>query len=270
MALSEKVMFAMLEKIKNEINDNTLTTIKQVISELNISSLLGEQNKRIEKLTEENDRLKLEVSRQRAVIDSMSREKNLIFYGMEEKEGESREQIMEKILDLSNSVMEVELKETDIDFVKRLGTAGPGTKRPIMLSLVSNMKRQSILNNGIRLKTRKLSVYPDCDKETREKKKKLYSTQKQLRDAGYDVKIKGIGLLINGNYATWNDLTEDALNKYLEEASLSAFSASHKSKRIAHQEQSPARSAATTGGNITQFLRPQRSKSKWKKPSERQ
>ncbi|XP_039297866.1 uncharacterized protein LOC120354584 [Nilaparvata lugens] len=252
MALNEKVMFAMLEKIKNEINDSTLTIIKQVISELNIPSLLEEQNKRMDKLTEENDRLKIEVSRQRVVIDSMRREKNLIFYGMEEREGERREQIMEKIMDLSNSVMKVDLKEADIDFVKRLGTAGPGVKRPIMLSLVSNMKRQSIINNSARLKTCKLSVSPDYDKETREKKKKLYSVQRQLRDAGYDVKIKGIGLLINGNYTTWDNLTEDALKKYFEKASQSAFSASRRSKRTTHQKQDTA--IATTGGTITSYL----------------
>ncbi|XP_039299998.1 uncharacterized protein LOC120355540 [Nilaparvata lugens] len=199
---------AMFEKFKEDINASTEKIIEQEISALNLSSIIVEQNRRIEELGRENEELKRELRKHNTAIESIKRENNLIFYGVKESENETREQAMEKIRDLCNEIIKVELRIDDINFVKRLGVKTNSKVRPIMLSLVSVVKKYSILDNCGRLKNSKIFVARDLDKETREKRRELNEARKLLKDK-HNVKVRVNALEIDGKIVSYEDVKRE-------------------------------------------------------------
>ncbi|RZF32659.1 hypothetical protein LSTR_LSTR004087 [Laodelphax striatellus] len=101
----------------------------------------------------ENEDIKQDIQEQNILIDRIRRENNLIFFGINETNNE-REVIFykRKVLDICNRVLSVELKSGDINFVRRIGKRNESKKRPILLSLVSSLKKTSIMQHCGRLK----------------------------------------------------------------------------------------------------------------------
>ncbi|XP_039291243.1 uncharacterized protein LOC120352954 [Nilaparvata lugens] len=195
MAVDIETMEAMFEKFKTEINTSTENIIKKEISALNIPSIIAEQNSKIEVLGKENEELKRELQKQSALIENMRRENNLIFFGVDEADGEKSTQLMDKTLDICNKALKVELKAGDINLVRRIGRKKDKGVRPVMLSLVSVIKKNSIMQECTKLKGSKIFLTHDLDWQ---RQKILREVGGELRDSKKNVKVRRGVLEIDG------------------------------------------------------------------------
>lgn len=251
MALTAAQLSEILEKFKNDINSNTMQVVKQEIGALNIPALFDEQNKKIERLTRENNELKESLSTQTRLLNVMRRENNIIFYGLKEDDQEDHRKVMDKILDLCNNVLKVNLQEMELNYVKRIGNVH-NTKRPVLLSLISNFKKSMLMRSCGRLKGSGIFMAPDCDKEERERRRVLYEARQRLQKAGHTVSFRRDGLLIDGRLcgldevkSRCEDASEVALGQNANEAN------TRKSKRIASKQ----KVEQPTVTNIADFFR---------------
>uniref|UniRef100_A0A8D8T163 Uncharacterized protein n=1 Tax=Cacopsylla melanoneura TaxID=428564 RepID=A0A8D8T163_9HEMI len=80
-------------------------------------------------------------------VQSMEREKtrrNLVIFGVQQEEGENYKNLEEKVLKIVRENMEIQIQETEIDFIRRFGKGE--NKNPIMLGLTTWRRKMEICN----------------------------------------------------------------------------------------------------------------------------
>ncbi|XP_039288366.1 uncharacterized protein LOC120352350 [Nilaparvata lugens] len=255
MALNINNVTEILEKFKSEIIANTKEVIKKEISELNFKTIIAEQNNKIEELRTQNERLKSDLQKQYYLINNMKRENNLIFYGVNESDNEDGGHVMGKIMDICNEVMKVELKESEINFVRRLGRKSDTKTRPIILSLVSMSKKTSILKNCGKLKNSKIFVNVDLDKESREKHRELSDIRKRLSNT-HSVKMAKNGLEVDGKFMSYDSLRAEHSMEAGENRQWQENRKKRKGETLQRQTRKNSSSQPINNSDITTFFRP--------------
>lgn len=211
--MNEQMFISYMEKFKTEMRQ----IVKEEISLLNIPKILDEQNKKIEQLSNENEALKRDIKVQQKRLDSMYRQNNLVFNGLEESEEEGSERLEVRILDVCNNVMGVELNSDEINRIRRIGLRGD-RPRPVILSLLTNAKKYKLLQKSFKLKGSKIFLSEDLDKEEREIRQKLFSIKYYLkRELQTDAKIRRDGLIVGSEFVKYEDLLQKYGDKVFNE-----------------------------------------------------
>jgi hypothetical protein len=209
MAFTKSELTALLNELKKDIKSDMEQIVKNEITKLNLTTILQEQHKQIEELKQENKELKEKFKLQKNAFEVYRRQNNLIIYGAREAEREGDVELIETVRDICNNIIKVELKNTDINFVRRLGRRG-GSARPILLSFTSYLTKIAVLKNSKNLKGSKIFIAGDYEPEARLRRNKLFEIRRNLIGTGKNAAVRGIGLIVDGNYLNY----EDAVNKF--------------------------------------------------------
>lgn len=191
MSAEKEAMDSLLNELK-EIKSNVLASNQAVHGKLDtIQNSLMPMNEKLQ-----------DHSKSITYLHNDSRRKNLVFFGLQEKPSETLPQLIESILALINNKMNVHnLAFQEIDFCKRIGTFSTSTTstRPVLLKLVSQLRKSQILQNAKLLKGLSIRVQPDYSPEMREHRKQLVVEMQELRRAGKHAVIKQNKVLVLGD-----------------------------------------------------------------------
>lgn len=179
---------------------------------------LIEENSRIK---EENKRLKDKVIVQEQKIGSLEREilrKNIIIRGIEDKEEENREETAGKLMTVIHK-LGIQIRNEDIDEIKRIGKYIRDRQRPILLKLTTGNKKIEILRKSKDLKGTNIWLEDDYTKEVLAERKWLIPQMKEARNKGYKAYLKYNKLVVNDEIYGIDDLKiheEETVEKPVE------------------------------------------------------
>lgn len=118
-------------------------------------------------------------------LDFDNRRKNIIVFGLEEKDGETFQDLENTLVMFIINTLEVpDFTLSELDFCKRLKSQPNGKPRPILMGFTTQRRRISILKNRGKLKGTKIHIHEDASKEIRDKEKGLQQEVKKLRSEG--------------------------------------------------------------------------------------
>lgn len=124
--------------------------------------------------------------------------KNLIVKGIEDEEDENEIESQTKIEKLIQNLRIKFNSEADMEEVRRVGKYRSETKRPILIKLVTEKKRNEILSQAKALKGTNIWIEEDFTKEVQMERKELMPHLKEARQKGYTAKLKFNKPIING------------------------------------------------------------------------
>jgi hypothetical protein len=164
-------------------------------------------------------------------------------------EGEGFEALRTRMLDICNKIIKVEVKQLDLNYVRRLGLASKKI-RPVIVSFVSYMKKVDVLRNSRNLLNTGIFVSHDCNEETRQKRNEVLKIRANLRKSGQNSQIRGMGLLIDGKYFGHKELIEMYSIESEGEDMTETTGQTKKRRRTTKDTQGPS------AGGIAEFFRP--------------
>ncbi|KAI5693424.1 hypothetical protein M8J76_001306 [Diaphorina citri] len=112
------------------------------------------------------------------------RRKNLVIFGLNEVQGETRSEVEKKICELIGNLLESALTLQEVDFCRRVGKFRQGKNRPVLLGLTTERKKYEIFRNCHKLRGSVISIREDLPDNVRNKRKDLIIEMKKLRAEG--------------------------------------------------------------------------------------
>lgn len=177
-----------LQIMKKEMATQT-TEITEAVSKKVSENI----NEKLNALLEENKILKIEVKTLRDTIKAMEEQKrknNIIFFGVREKEG--YESPIQTVIKLIEKDMNIRITLNEVNNAYRLGEKKDNKPRPILVTFISNWRRNEIFRNKKKLGS-EIYIKEDLSKEILEKRRELLPQLKEQRTKGkicYFVKDK--------------------------------------------------------------------------------
>ncbi|CAG9822872.1 unnamed protein product [Phaedon cochleariae] len=193
--LMQQINSNLSEKIE-KVEQSTQSLCKTLKSEV------ATNKEEVQLLQEENKQLKTQLEK----VERRQRHNNLVFYGIEEEATETQYFLIETIVEITRQKLEVELKESEINDIFRLGKK-TGHKRPVLISLLSHIKRQEILKNGPKLKNTGIFIAEDLSESDLKERKILIGGLKEARNNNKKASIKGNKLIVDGEVYTAGDIS---------------------------------------------------------------
>lgn len=178
-------MLEMQKKITEDVNRNTNEHFKEInIKYSEMAETLQKQNKDIE------------------YLDKIIRRKNLVFFGVLEKEKDYF-QLITIIRNIINEEMNIACTDSEIEFVRRIGRRNDNEKpRPIIVTLVTVGKKIEILKNKKSLERTPYYIKEDFSQKILEKRKSLQPELQKLREEGKQAIIRYDKIVILENRKT--------------------------------------------------------------------
>lgn len=140
-------------------------------------------------IIQENETLKSEITNLNSKVKGLeleARKNNVIIYGVEEKEKDSKE-LMEMVMStLNNAYKNLNLVEWDkweINNLNRVGRKIEGKPRPIKITLTLGWRKTELLKNKKKI-AEHIYISEDFPKEVLEKRKELIPKLNEARKAG--------------------------------------------------------------------------------------
>ncbi|UYV84552.1 hypothetical protein LAZ67_X002596 [Cordylochernes scorpioides] len=142
--------------------------------------------------------LKIRILEERAeALERQARENNLIIYGIESAETDSRELLLQKVKKLMAEDMQI----TDDVVIAECHRLGRGPKAPILIEVPDHESRISLLKNSSKLRILNIFMSRDYRPQIREQRKILIEKRRELYKKGIRSKLRDNKLLLNGiNY----------------------------------------------------------------------
>lgn len=151
------------------------------------------------------DEVKIEVGKMETKLENQdtrihqmekeTRKRNIIIYGIEEKEEENIKDTVQSFL---RNTMEIEIKPEEIDDFYRMGKRTSNKNRPIMLKLLTNWKKQEIIRSTGKLRGTKIFIDQDLTAKEIEEKRRLLPIMLNYRRNGHYATMRGSLLYVNG------------------------------------------------------------------------
>jgi hypothetical protein len=262
MSITKEELSVLFLELKTDIKADMREIIKDELSKLNWETVIAEQTKQIAELRNENESLREELQKQRSNFEFFKRQNNVVIYGLEEKDKETAMELKEYVTKLCKDVLEIELRVSDINLIKRLGQKNNNV-RPVLLACTSNLKKVELLSNAYKLKGRGIYIGGDFEKEVRDKRNELFKIKHKMNESGHKVMVRGNGLLVDGKFLNYEKAVEMFergvnLNEETEERGEEGTlnTESEESKVVCRARQRKHKQDASA--NITNFFRPAR------------
>lgn len=141
-------------------------------------------------IEEKTKNLELKIEQQQKTIDILDkqiRRKNVIFFGVEEKE-KGYENLLSIVLDILNRNMKISCKKWEIENVIRMGK-NTGKIRPVAVTITTMSRKIEILKNKKSLENTGIYLKEDFSPTILQKRKELQETLKKERDSGKRVAL---------------------------------------------------------------------------------
>ncbi|XP_063534756.1 uncharacterized protein LOC134744776 [Cydia strobilella] len=141
-------------------------------------------------IEEKTKNLELKIDQQQKTIDILDkqlRRKNVIFFGVEEKE-KGYENLLSIILEILNKNMNISCKQWEIENVIRMGK-NTGKIRPVAVTITTMSRRIEILKNKKSLENTRIYLKEDFSPAILQKRKELQETLKKERESGKRVAL---------------------------------------------------------------------------------
>lgn len=182
-------------EIKTDIEEAKNETIASVNATLAIHhEKIVYLEQKVQQL-EENAKLRDEKDLLRDVNDKRH---NIILYKVGESES-SNSELLAIVIKLFNELPDQKTTENDIDFLFRLGKRkSDNSSRPILIRLVSLMKKQTIMKSWKVFVDKGIEISDDFPVEIRNRRKEIVPYLKQLKLKGFKASIKIDKLWVNG------------------------------------------------------------------------
>lgn len=188
-------------------NDDIYELLKCMNSDIkNIKENIDSHNKNIKNLETEVNNLKGEnqaLKTELLTYQKRIRENNLLIFGIKE---DTSVNIVSLVTDFIQKTLQVPLSVGEINDVFRIGNETEGKTRPILLQLVTQIKKKEIFGGVQKLKNTGIYLAHDLTKFEREKQRLLYRHFKAARSSKYSAKLTRGRLYINDKSYTYEDL----------------------------------------------------------------
>jgi regulator of replication initiation timing len=200
-----------LERLKSVLS--CLPEIKVTLKTLNdgVSSM----QKEMEELRENYQTIKSENEKLRSQLDLLeghSRRSNVVFYNVQEEEGESWSKSEELVKHVMNSSMKLNVKDSDIERAHRIGRKTNGN-RPIIVRFSGYKKKTEVLRNSKNLKGTRIRIEEDFTAKIRNVRKELRQFMLEARSSGQFAILRYDKLLINGRGYSLEELKSSEFEK---------------------------------------------------------
>lgn len=120
-----------------------------------------------------------------AQLDFEKRRRNIIIFGLEDKQDESFQDLEHTLLSLITNRLELpDFSLLELDFARRLKTQPNGKPRPVLLGFTTQRRKIAVLKSRGKLKGTKIYMHEDSTPQVREKEKALHSEVAELRKQG--------------------------------------------------------------------------------------
>lgn len=170
----------MLKNIQAEMQQQKIE-IREMKEEIT-NAINNSINERFRNLEEKNTLLEDKIKMQEQSLDYLTRRKNLIFFGVDEKEKYYNE-LETNILNLINNDMHIPCGKSNIESVRRLGKK-ESKIRPVVVTFTTLGKKIEILKNKKSLAEKSFYVKEDFPKEILNKRRELQTQLKKERENG--------------------------------------------------------------------------------------
>lgn len=235
-ANSKKEMKEMEHNIKESINKNI--DEKFLIFETKTKQLdtkIEQQQKSIE------------------ILDKQLRRKNIIFFGIEEKE-KGYESLLSMVLDIINNMMEIPCQKWEIEHVKRMGKYS-GKVRPVVVTVTTTSRKIELLKKKKSLEGTNIYLKEDFPPSVLQKRKELQEEFKREREAGKKVVLRYDKIVtLNSQKSEARTPTERNTNKRF--MSISPEETMNETRKDYNNEKTKQPPKRNKSQSITSFLRP--------------
>uniref|UniRef100_A0A8D8RZP4 Uncharacterized protein n=1 Tax=Cacopsylla melanoneura TaxID=428564 RepID=A0A8D8RZP4_9HEMI len=183
-------------------NEMCVEQLTNIVKEVVLTASKEHNNLIFQNVTELSDQIVKKILQLDIKIRFYSNDvkrRNVVIYGIKEDEDESWEQIMNQVLSILNTVMQMDVQRSEIDNCYRLGKRNhkyPG--RPLLVKFVTEWRKVEMLKKGHKLKGRKLWVDEDYTKEVMESRKNLIPKMMGIRKTGKFAILKKDKIFVNG------------------------------------------------------------------------
>lgn len=191
----QKLIKDMQKDFSNKFN--SIETQFGQLEERITSSINTNINEKFGNLTREVEMLKCQLETQEKrlnVLERDSKQRNLVFFGIEEGES-SYSQLQDKVIDTIANNIKVDIENSDVEVVRRIGKPGDGT-RPVSVRLTTLRKKICILKNKKELKGSQIGVSEEFPPEILNKRKELKILQQEEIKKGNIAFIKYDKLIV--------------------------------------------------------------------------
>lgn len=208
---SEQIVIEHINSKYNELNEHIVTLENRISSleneyaqkflqiETDLATKSSDLFSKVQKKVDELMCLRTEVEQKSNNLDFNSRRKNVVLFKIAEKENNSFE-LQRNVHDLVKTIADASFKESDIDFIQRLGKKG-AQPRPILLALTKVSKRNFLLTRSKNFLNKRIRIDEDLPKNIMIARKPIYKLADKLRKEGKKVFFKREKFFVEG--AEW-------------------------------------------------------------------
>lgn len=133
-------------------------------------------------------------------LEKEKRKRNLLVFGVEEKEDETMRDLEETIMEIAR-IIKSDLRLVEVDYISRMGKKkNDGKNRPVILSLTTLRRKIEMIANKKYLKDTNYYLKEHYTKEIVEKRKVLNKEVMKLREEGKYAVVKFDKLVVKENY----------------------------------------------------------------------
>lgn len=122
------------------------------------------------------------------IIDKQLRRKNIIFFGIEEKE-KGYESLLSIILDIINNRLEIPCQKWEVEHINRMGKYS-GKIRPVVVTITTTSRKIEILKKKKLLDGTDIYLKEDYSPSVLQKRRELQEELKREREAGKRVTLR--------------------------------------------------------------------------------
>lgn len=178
------------EEVDDEKGDDLRTFIQKTIksSEIRTAKLITSKLKPLAQLTAKVDKIDTQVTALTSSVNHLfkiNREKNIIVYGLAEKQ---RETYKDRISLISDLATKLNLEDIDYDRTYRLGKS-TNANRPLLIRLTRSRDKLEIMASKRNLKDSGISITDDLSPEERQERKILMAKKKEIKDTNSNAKF---------------------------------------------------------------------------------
>ncbi|CAG9820757.1 unnamed protein product [Phaedon cochleariae] len=208
-----KVTIDDIYELLKEVNNNLTTKIEKIDQDLKtisakVSQEIEETKDKVTTLETENSELKRRIEETERKLKS----NNLIVYGIKEDNLETTASLVDEIEKIIKEKLELNLNSSEITNTYRIGK-DKGKKRPILVTINSQMRKREILKNCYKLKGTNIYISEDLIGKDLEERKILVNYMKEARKNNKQASIRGNKLLVDGNLYSIQELEDNNIKK---------------------------------------------------------
>ncbi|XP_077559353.1 uncharacterized protein LOC144174497 [Haemaphysalis longicornis] len=137
-------------------------------------------------------------------LEDRSRRRNLIIFGISERDDENTGSLKQRIL---HEVFQQKLNvtATTVERIHWIGKKSASKPRPVILNFFDYNEKMEVLKNCSKLKGTNISVNHDFSKATITKRSKLWQYGKQFKEQGHKVALDYDRLRVDDNVYVWDE-----------------------------------------------------------------